>query len=72
MGLNCLCCETPVARDGITRKMRFEDKSFSSNNKIWIKQLTKSIVKDIVESSIGEIEGTETPYKLTIFGSEGP
>ena len=53
MGLNCFCCDTPVAKDGNNRRMFMEEKSFSSNNKVWVKQLTKSIVKEIIDRNVG-------------------
>ena len=49
MGTNCICCsETPKDSRGVKMKI-LDDTTFDKSNKIWIRQMTKQIVKEILQ-----------------------
>lgn len=80
MGNNCFCCETSTAEKrrppSSTRSRRYESSRYESQNKMWIKELTKKIVSDIVkeivikDSKITPIKEVITPNKKIITNQE--
>ena len=50
---NCACCEGPGDKSTSSRKPRFDGRKFSSANEIWIKELTKKLIIEIIDEAVG-------------------